>query len=348
MSRIYKSILPTSQRSEYLENTNVSFRLSFEGQQIIQNSVRLCGHLFVDNIGASTYDAPTGIHGAVSQVSVEMAKRGMVESLQGLPRWMKMQSETRQNDTEILSNSVNTTSLTLAKDDQTQKFLAGVKELNKLPFACRLNCCLNNANGAIRWSKSGAITLNIRLASKDQFLTGTTAATAYKLTHLELMYQTVPEQKSSKPVESSTYYMVKHTLNSANSSINTKIPQNVQSVSASFILASRENSSTFNNLECAVLPSVSRVQFTFNDSQNLVLQNITSEQEILYNYLRSMGVRDFNNIRVNTLVNESKTYGIGLNFYRPVSERVGMEIVSGVASGTPTSMYLYFRSVLSF
>lgn len=348
MSRIYKSIYPTSQRSEYLENTNVSFRLSFEGQQIVQNSVRLCGNLSVSTIGGSSYDAPTGIHGAISQVSVEMAKRGMVESLQALPRWMKMQSETRQNDTEILSNSVNTTSLTLARDDQTTKFLDGVKELNVLPFACRLNCCLNNANGAIRWSRTGAITLNLRLASKDQFLTGTTAATAYKLTNLELMYQTVPEQKSNKPVQSSTYYMVKHTLNSANSSINTKIPQNVQSVSASFILADRENNKDYNNLECAVLPSVSRVQFTFNDSQNLVLQNMSSEQEILYNYLRSMGVRDFNNIRVNTLVNESKSYGIGLNFYRPVSERVGLEIVSGVQSNTPTSMYLYFRSVISF
>ncbi|MAG85851.1 MAG: hypothetical protein CMB97_00335 [Flavobacteriaceae bacterium] len=348
MSILYKSTLPSSVRASYTENENVSFRLSFEGQEILQNSVRICGKLVINNIDTdTTYDALVGVHGVWSGVSVECDKRGMIENLRALPRWMKMSMEARQNDTEALSNSINVTSLTLARDNQTRKFLDGVKTVKYLPFASRINCCLNNTDNPISWSRTGAVTLNVRLSSMNQFLTKAGANTTYELQDLELMYQTRPES-SKAPIKASSYYMVKHTLDSQQSSIQTKIPNNVASVSCSFILASRENSNDYSNWETALLPGVERVQFTINQSQSLIRFNLKSEQEILYNYLVSMGVRDLNNIRVSKLNNDKSGYGIGMNMYRPISESIGFECVSTVDNTSPTSMYMFFRTVLNF
>lgn len=348
MSRLYKSVLPTSVRSEYTENENVSFRLSFEGQQILPNSVRICGNLtLADEATTTSIDAVLGIHGCWSACSVEMDKRGMVEHLRALPRWMKMNFQTRQNDTQTVSRSTNVTSLCLARDQQSVAFLEGVKELDYLPFASRINCCLNNSNNPIPWSRTGPITLNVRLSSINQFLKNAATTTTYKLTDLQLWYQTEPES-SKAPVQASSYVMVKHTLETQQSSINTKIPENVESVSCSFILASRENNNLYNNNECAVLPGVERVQFTFDDSQSLVKFNLKSQEEILFNYLASMGSRGINNIRLQNLPDEKRGYGIGLNFFRPISQSIGMEVVSSVDNTTPTSMYMYFKRVISF
>ena len=348
MSRLYKSILPTSVRSEYTENENVSFRLSFEGQQILPNSVRLCGNLQVtDLVEDTSYDALTGIHGLWSACSVETDRKGMVEHLRALPRWMKMNFQTLQNDTETVSRASNVTSLCLARDNQTKNFMDGVKDLEYLPFASRINCCLNNTANPIPWSKTGAVTLNVRLSSMNQFLQNAGATTEYKLTDLQLWYQTEPES-SKAPVQANSYVMVKHTLDSQQSSINTKIPENVSSVSCSFILASRENNNSYNNNECALLPGVERVQFTFDDSQSLVKFNLKSQEEILFNYLASMGSRGINNIRLSNLPDQKRGYGIGLNFFRPVSQSIGFECISSVDNTTPTSMYMYFKRVVSF
>ena len=78
---------------------------------------------------------------------------------------------------------------------------------------------------------------------------------------------------------------------------------------------------------------------------------MNSRLDILYNWLRSMGFSDMNNVRVNTLVNEDKTYGIGLNFGGGVNllkEKIGVDIISTVDNTTPYSMYMFFRSTVSF
>ena len=349
---IYKTILPQSVRDSYGENENISFVLSFAGQRIKQGSLRLCGNLTVSNLGVTSvsYDALTGVHSLWSSVVVESEKRGVIENLQALPRYIHMQSETLRDDTDVLSNSDQTTSLTLARDDQTTKFLGGVVKRNDLPFSCKLQCCLNKSSGDISFARNGVITLSIRTASKNQFLTNAGATSEYSLSDVMLMYQTEPEKGGSAPVSASTYHMVKHTISSGSSSVQTRVPAVCESVSCSFVQAGRENSNDYNNNECSVLPGVSRVQWEFNDSMSMVKYDMTERDEILYNYIRSMGVSDFNNVRVNTLVNESKTYGIGLNFYAGVNllkEKIGVDIISSVTNNTPYSMYMFFRSAVS-
>jgi len=353
MSRIYKSILPQSQKDSYGENENIDFNLSFEGQSIKRGSLRISGNLGLANIDTTQIDGHTGIHGVFSSVVTEFQTKGVVENLQQYPRLHKMKMLARQDDPQTLSASVNVTSLKIARDEMTTSMLAGAVRLDTLPFCCKLDIMLNRTDSDIPYSKTGAVRISLRTASYAQFMTGATlgaGATTYALTNLELHYQ-VSESAKSGPVQATTYHLIKHSIDSNNNSISARVPAMVSSVSCSFILASRENSNTYNNLECAELPGVSRVQWTFNDAMNVVKYDITSREEILYNYLKSMGRSDYNSVRTADLVNESRTYGMGLDFYGGINllnQKLGLDIVSTADNTNVFSMYMFFRSVVQF
>lgn len=351
MPRIYKSILPQSQQDSYGPNSNIDFNLSFEGQSIKQGSIRVSGNLVLANQGATTeIDALTGIHGCWSSIVTEFQTKGVVENLQQYPRLHKMKMLARQDDAQALGTSVNITSLKLPRDDMTNSFTFGAEGLDNLPFCCKLDIMLNRTNADISYSKTGAIRLSLRTASKDQFLTGAVEATEYSITNLELHYQ-VEEGTKSGPVQSTTYYLIKHSIDSNNNSVSSRVPATVQSVSCSFILASRENQGAYNNLECAELPGVSRVQWTFNDKLSVVKYDINTREEILYNYLKSMGRSNYNSIRTADLVNQTRTYGMGLDFYGGINllnQKLGMDVVSSADNTNVFSMYMFFRSVVQF
>lgn len=350
MSRIYKSILPQSQKDSYGQNENIDFNLSFEGQSIKRGSLRISGNLALANVYATQIDGQTGIHGVFSSVVTEFQTKGVVENLQQYPRLHKMKMLARQDDPQTLSASVNVTSLKLPRDEMTTSFLAGAVRLDTLPFCCKLDMMLNRTDSDIPYSKTGAVRISLRTASYAQFMTGASVNTTYALTNLELHYQ-VSESAKSVPVHATTYHLIKHSIDSNNVSVSSRVPAVVQSVSCSFILTSRENSNDFNNLECAELPEVSRLQWTFNDAMNVVKYDITNREEILYNYLKSMGRSDYNSVRTTDLVNESRTYGMGLDFYGGINllnQKLGLDVVSTADNTNVYSMFMFFRSVVQF
>ena len=352
MPRVYKSILPQSQKSSYFQNENIDFLLSFEKESIKRGSIRLSGNLKVDTIGTTQIDGLTGIHSAISSIVTEFVTKGVVENLQQYARHHKMSMLARQDDAQVLGTSVNVTSLKVPRNDMTTSFIAGVDRLDTLPFCCKLDFMLNKCDKDIPYSKTGNIRISLRTASAAEFMTGAGATTKYSLTNLELHYQTEPSSGSAGSVQSVSTYMIKHIIDSNLNSTSTRVPAVVQSMSASFIKSSQENSNLFNNLECAELPNVSRLQFQFNDEMDVVKYDITSREEILYNYLKSMGRSDYNSVRTANLDNESRTFGIGLDFYGGINllnQKFGMDVLSSADStDNKYSMYMYFRSVVNF
>ena len=313
MSRLYKSVLPQSQKDSYGPNENIVFTLNFQGQSIKRGSIRLCGNLSMATLAATTQiDALTGIHSVWSSVVTSLNNR-VIENLVAYPRLHKMKMETRQDDASTIANSVNLTSLKLARDEQTTSWLEGDAGGEHLPFSCKLDFCLNRTDADIPW-RTGPIQISLRTASDVEFMVGK-GTSVYSLNNLEMAYQVQEDGGKGGPVNATTYHMVKHTLDSNNISLSTRVPASCQSVACTFIKASEENSDAVNHLTCAVLPSVTRLQWSFNDSMSMVKYSVESEEEILANYLRAMGRADYNNVRVSTLDNELRTYGIGLDFY---------------------------------
>ena len=351
MSRLYKSVLPQSQQESYSANSNIEFVLNFPNESIKQGSIRLCGALVMTNLDANTQiDAQTGIHSAFNSIVTSFNGR-VVESLNSYPRIHKMKMQTRQDDPQTIASSLNLTSLKLARDEQTTSFLQGAVDINNLPFSCKLNFVLNNTNSDVPFSKTGVVRIQIRTSSDVEFMTNK-GTSVYSLKNLEMWYQVDQDGgKGSGAVMATTYHLVKHTINSNSVAISTKVPAKCESAACSFILASEENSDDHNNLKCAELPSVSRVQWNINDEMSIVKYSVESPLEILLNYLRAMGSNQYNNFRVPYLQNEERVYGIGLDFFGAIDlsqNALGLEIVSAADNTTPYSMFMYFRSVVSF
>ena len=353
----YKSAEPDSKRDEYNPNENVNFTLNFDNQSLVRNSVKLCGKLEVvtktgDPLAHNPntmIDALTGIHGAIQSVTCQFFKFGVVENLDNYPRLVKMKMLTRQNDGQACSMSSNTTSLTLARDEQTNALLPGTLDEDGIYFACPIDCIVNRSLNDIPSSKVGNISINIRLASVNAFVINANG-TGYSLSDLELIYNTVDEVRSKGPLVFESYSVVKHTLSSSRMSLSSQIPSQVMSVVASFIPIAKENVDASNNLECATLPNISRLNWTFNDSFNLVSYELLQREDILFNYVKALGNTGYNFIRSKKIA-EDKGFGIGLLFPKPMdlsNRKISVNIDSDVSNADPYSMYMYVKSIKAF
>lgn len=349
----YKSIQPDSVKANYGPNENISFSLNHNGEKIVPDTIRVYGELqIVNNNDTCVADTDTGIHSVWANISVEFEKVGLVQNLLSPARYQKMRSQALQSDGQKIASSRNVVALKLARSNQMNSLLKGkAGTADRMPFMCPLYCLMNESSQAVPYSRTGQITINLRTASTNEFLSHGDANTTYQLNDLELHYQTQPEaDKDSKtPVKALTHYSVKHIISSSRASVSTRVPATVQSVAVSFIPSAQENQPDQNHLKCSLPDGVESIQFTFNDGQDLVKFPLKEREEILMNYFHSMGSSPYNSIRISQMDLSGNQYGQGLNFGTLVdltNQSLGYEMVSGIA--VPTSMYMYFSGVVEF
>ena len=85
-----------------------------------------------------------------------------------------------------------------------------------------------------------------------------------------------------------TKYTYKTNISSGFSNIQTKVPAVCDGVSMTFQPSADEGNKSLNNTQLSLLPNVSEVVFTFNDSTNsLVSYSIKDDEELVERYLES-------------------------------------------------------------
>jgi hypothetical protein len=188
----------------------------------------------------------------------------------------------------------------------------------------------------------GEIKVSFILASANQFLFGAavTANTTYRLNDLLLSYRTVP-LTTNGPLFMNTVSALKQILTSSsvNLSVNNPIPSS--SLSMSFIPTGDESTITANYLRMAEVPSVSRVEFAFNDivAGGLLSYPLETREEILFNFVQSQGGSTKWAVR-----QDGTNYGIGIAYGEALPNmKLGIQIQSGVQSNAPYSCYMYFK-----
>ena len=147
-----------------------------------------------------------------------------------------------------------------------------------------------------------------------------------------------------------TKYTYKTNISSGFSNIQTKVPAVCDGVSMTFQPSADEGNKSLNNTQLSLLPNVSEVVFTFNDSTNsLVSYSIKDDEELVERYLESLSKGGENNAKMsNILANEA--YGIGLDFRDRINlsnQKLNTQITSDVNSSNPFVAYLYFHSMVS-
>lgn len=361
-------IYPSSTRDVYSQNDIVDFLISYENKRVMMNSIRITGVVRVVN-ASSPYgrvdtskdvklDSVAGIHNAFQSITSSCDNFGIIENNTEYPRTYRMKMNASQVNTMMANESDKTCELRLGMDSKSKFLVLGNNapdsdngEGKDVSFSFKPDIALNKSSDDISYGKCGALKVSLRLSTNSQFLYGNDAGNyKYELRNLQLQYYSGPDKKASN-LAFETLYSVKSTAESNNTSLSTRVPAVVRSVSCVFVQQLHLDSAKYNNLIQERPPDVQRVEFSFNDNTTQYVSFVfKNHDEILYNYQRSLGYNGKSNMSQTHLWREGDYYGIGLPFNQLVDMRqskFGLNIVSGITNAVKYSVFMVFRGVVN-
>ena len=367
----YHSSLPENDIvGGFTELNNVDFILNADaGRSLILGSVRLEGDIIVRETGATpvgnttriTMDNHVALHSVIENASTILSSSGSIENIDNYGRWAKMISTATSSQDDMHSSSA-LAELRAPDTRQTEYLLKAqqTKSANSTleltpDFSLKPYICLNRKQqgSVIPFSKTGAIRIQLKLARNVAVLFGSDAGTgvtvdpSYLLQNLRMVYKTVPSGANDGAV----MYKVSSSnqkLESNNSSISTSVPAVVNSVSATFLSSTKENTFGANNYLCERPPDIQNIQMNYNDSSNAFQTfRLDNQQEIISNYLDSMRSAGIHNAKLNNL-DSNDCFGSGINFQDNIDfssgNKFSMTIDSGINNSSSVIIFLYFHS----
>ena len=361
----YHTIFPQSFKSAYVQNDVVDFVMTFENQALLQQSLRITGDLVINSVGTTAmtsnsvdnaadvkFDSVVGIHGAFQAITC-MTDNGILENLNEYPKYVKAKAMSSLANTQFGTDAVRVSELRCGDTSgKMSKALAtGNPNSKKVSFAFSPDIALNKSTESVPFAKSGVCKVTLRLATNSQFLygAGNDINHNYQINNLQLHYRTVPPKAVSN-LQFESITSISNTIESNNTSLATRVPATVQSVSCVFIREKNLNQSVPNHLALEIPPAVSRVEFSFNDSTTqYITYELTDREEILYNYQRSWGQSKKNNMTLELLDHGGRAYGIGMPFGTFVdmsNSKFGLNLVSEISNQDKYAIIIFFRGVV--
>lgn len=377
---MYKSQKPSPDKGTYSPANDVQFELNFLGEKLVKNSVMVSGNLKVYDSGAPNephpvdtdifYDNLAGIHGFFENVSCSFGTQEMENFMGQYPRWVRMRTEASYTLGELMGSASQISELKSGGAAHACSIFQGASgttggagvftdwEANGVQFCFKPDIMLNNMMGDLSYTKSGPVTLRLRVALLNNVLYGDDVAdtTVIELSNLMVHYQTVPEDGKDQPVQYRRVHYVDGDLNSNLGYIHARVPAIVNSMSCSFSPKSADNDRAQNSYGNYPLPDFQRCQFLFNDSSNQKISfPIDNYEELFSNYLDSLnyGVKKHNSLtplKQQTGLDyvADQGFGIGVFFDSNIdltNQSVAVQIDSGIVGANPYTMHSYFSAI---
>ncbi len=367
----YHSSLPENDIvGGFTELNNVDFMLNADaGRSLILGSVRLEGDIKIFQTGTTDVgnttrigmDNHVALHSVIEGVSTILSTSGSIENIDNYGRWSKMINTATSSEDDMHSSRA-LPELRAPDLRQTEYMIkpqstksAGSTLTLTPDFSLKLNICLNRKQqgDVIPFAKTGAIRVQLKLARNVAVLMGAaagigaTADPSYLLQNLRLVYKSVPSGANDGAVMYSVLSS-NQSLESNNSSISTSAPAIVNSISATFLTQSKENTFGANNFLCERPPNISNIQMNYNDSSNAFQTfRLDNQQEIITNYLESMRSAGIHNAKLNNL-DSNDCFGAGVDFKDNINfasgNKFSMTLDSGINNSSPVIIFLYFHS----
>lgn len=354
MSFLYNAVQPESLRDTYTANDTIDFKINYENQMLVCNTVKVEGVLNVPDatnvaLQGIQLDRNVGSHSLFDTVTTEFQNMGIVENATEYPRFVRQFTDCNYTPDDMF-NANQLVELKAPSDAVAQNMLNSTN--NVVDFSVKPLIALNRVSAGNRflsYDKTGAITIRLRLATVLSALYGinVTNTTGYTISGLKLVYNTIPKMSSKEAVNMMSYVQLKQILSSGLSNINTRVPAVCRGVSCSFIDVAHLNTTQFNQLETERLPNVREVVFMFNDNTNTyITYPLRTQVEVQEHYLESL------NMTGHSAMDKSKNskYGIGLDFNQFIdlrNQKFNCQIQSDVQSGSPYQMYMYFHTAIA-
>jgi hypothetical protein len=348
----YVAVKPLAEKAQYLPNDTIDFLFDIGmGNEMVGNSFRLEGNLFVTQDGdpveniSITYDSKAGVHSFVQQIVTQVADRS-IENINYYGRYASMKSQTMDAPINKMAVSSNATELKMLNDTMTTAILSLANLDYGRSFSIKPYFCLNNLNGNVSYAKAGQVKVSLTLASVVQCLFGGDASladTSYYLTGLQMTCRVVPQSEASKAPVCGVLACVRQNIQSNNTTLSVIVPIATSSFSTTFRLANLESQITENYNKLDTLDGCSRVELTFSDSlSNLIEFPMETQEEIILNYLASMGTQG-----KHSIIQAQEVAGIGFAYNELIqNSKLGVNVVSNASNVTPYVAYLFFKGVI--
>jgi len=368
---IQARVFPTNTRSSYSAFNVVDFNVSVPGRKIQCNSFKIEGKVSVFSTGTTRtvtsddiyIDAMVGASSFFQEYSTSTDNQGVLEVFQGQPRYEKMMLSAMQtpNDNFDSHNAqmMRTSNINTTKDILNGEALVGTptpdpNTNDPSSFSIKpvfiLNQVSSKAQGGdvnLQTSKVGNILISVRLARNEDVLFGSdcTSSSNYQISDLSLTFNHVPDDNNQNPLMMRTKSQIRQTIQSSFANFSANVNGLVNGVSMSFLKSSSDGQPELNTLELNQPEGVSNVQFLMNDSQNqLITFNLTTQQNILKNYLESIATSDKNSAQLYKL-KANDSYGLGLpfrNFIDLSNNTFTMNLQSSIATQGAEPSYELF------
>jgi hypothetical protein len=208
----------------------------------------------------------------------------------------------------------------------------------------------------MRSARTGNIRISLRLSRDVASFWGASsdANVNYALTNISMSFKSVPDDGNQTPLMLRPKQLVRQTLQSSFSNFSANVNGLVNGVSMTFLKASEENNSAYNNQALEQPPDISQVQYLFNDSNSKFLTfTLETQQEMMANYLESMSDGSINSMQLQK-VKDNDVYGLGISFreYLDLSkDKFGMNLNSAIGTTTEIGswiVYAYFHGMSIF
>jgi hypothetical protein len=364
----YNVAQPQNIKDKYSPFDQIDFLVKIPaGREIKQNSLRISGTLNITVTrtgGDVTPIAPTdgicfnpyaGAH-SLFRSFTESVNDQTIENIAYYPRWVAMKEQATKPESQLYSSS---NAIVECKGLRLPNILSGVDkgtDLNNVYFSIKPVIALNKSNQNLPQSKFVQMRIMTQLSSAlEAFYTTAVDSTlnpknitniSYTVKDLQLCWYE-QNQTSAGDVVLNTCYLNKQTVVSNHTNLNIFAPNVYDAISVSFIPQENLNSLINDNNGCYNLDAVNRVEFTLNGSDSPISYPLTSYEDIVVNYKKSLMAGEKNAFGFK---NRNATFGIGCSFPTSVNDKLGINIDikdSTNMSLNPTDAYIYVNGYLT-
>jgi hypothetical protein len=342
------------------------------GREVKQNTFRYSGKLKVSVVpatgqpgaGTSRPVQPTdnvflnqyaGVH-SLFRSFTESVNDQTIENIAYYPRYVAMKRQAEMPQTHTYTNSDTIIELTGL---ELNNVLCG-DSTGYISWSMKPKIALNKTNANLPQSKFVQMRIMTQMASPlEAFYTTSVdengdsklASISYEVSDLQLAWYE-QNQSSAGDVVLNTCYLNKQTVVSNHTNLNIFTPNVYDAVSVSFIKQEHLNNILTDNNSCYQVPLINRVEFTVNGNDAPISYPITSYEDIILNYKKSLMANSKNSFS-KSLISSGQCFGIGCSFVTSINDKLGINIdvqdgESGINMSTSQyDAYMYVNGYLT-
>jgi hypothetical protein len=352
MTDTYSASVPLSQRAFYRPNETVDFVLSAGlGRSIVAGSVRLVAKVVFTQdftvadpttnripVGSNNIflDGMTGAHGFFRQIVVSTSNQGVLQNLQDYARAVC-----------DMKNGTKTRDMALNQDQRAlcagyDVYSGNIVGSQAASFCIDPEVCINRSGAVdISYAKTGDVKLNLIINTPNgcMYGVGLTATGGFALQNLEVHYRTTVDSTGpTQAIQMLSMATVKAIASSSLAAFSIMSPIATYTMSMNFISVANENSRATSSLALELVPNVSRVEYTFQDSNNMIIQYPLENTAEYYKFWKD----SYGSSRAVTDVGTV----LGVK-YDQVLSNTKFNVVVQSALSVPTSVYFIFKGTMT-